>query len=448
MKFLRFKSIFAIGAIALATMSCSDDNNDEKPAPPPVDTKDFQLAFASGSGSISGTYMQGVSDVNTGTISFEKAGTLFSTGRTSRIYTSADGKYVYSLTYQQGTIDKWEYKGGSNYTKVTTIDASVPLGTVGVRFTKLNEDLGSIHYISSKAQYGTGEEETTYLGHKMTITIGILDFASMTLKPGYRSDIDLKLPGTLGSEGYYISRIDCPVVSGGKLLYGAAVSKFNASTGIAEETDRAMTFVIDYPSLSNPTVIETNLASGSTNGYRTPTQQVNESGEIYQLISNGGNTGGVSVAAKDCKVSIVKIVNGKYDTTYKYSLDGLLKNPAASQGFFYAGNGIAYIPYEKKHLPQIESGVDPKGNPTYSAPWGLARMDLINKTVVDLNVPDGLWLTQWQTSVVKNGKFYIALAPVGKAGNVYIFDVNSTSPDGTKGAEIVSGADQYFIGIY
>ena len=75
-------------------------------------------------------------------------------------------------------------------------------------------------------------------------------------------------------------------------------------------------------------------------------------------------------------------------------------------------------------------------------------MDLNKNTVVDLNVPDGLWLTQWQNSVVRNGKFYIALSPVGAPGHIYSFDVNSTSPDGVKGAATVSGADQYFIGIY
>lgn len=447
LKFQQIKSSLAIAAIAVGLfVSCDSDDPNPDPDPDPIETKDFQLAFASGSGSISGSYMQGVSDVTKGVISFESAGALISTGRTSRIFPSADGKYIYSLTYQQGTIDKWEYKGGSQYEKVEEIDASVPLGSKGVRFYKLNEELGSVHYITAQPQYA--EDGTTYIGHKMTITIGILNFGTMKFQPGYKSDIDLQLPGTLGAEGYYISRIDCPVISNGKLYYGAAVSKFNASTAVAEETDKAMTFVIDYPSLTNPTVIETSLATGSTNGYRTPTQQVNENGEIYQMISNGGNTGGASGGNDEQTVSIVKIVNGQYDPNYKYSLDGLLGNPAASHGFFYAGNGIAYIPYEKKHLPQIQIGVNPSGQPSYSAPWGVARMDLINNTVVDLEVPDGLWLTQWQTSVVRDGKFYIALSPVGQAGHIYIFDVNSTSPKGTLGAETVAGADQYFIGIY
>lgn len=432
MKNFKIKTLSAMSFALLGLISCSSDDTTSSSDNDSTTSKEFQLAFASGSGSISGSYLQGVSDVSTGVISFENAGSLISTGRTSRIFPSADGKYVYSLTYTQGIVDKWEFKGGSNYVKLASIDASIPLGETTLRMYKLNEEVASLHYITSQPQY----DGSTYTKHKMTVTLGILDFASMTLKPGYQPNLDLQLPEDLASQGYNITRIDCPVLSNGKLYFGAAVSKFNTTTGKNADTDKTLTLVIDYPSLSNPTVIETTLAVGSTNGYRTPTQQVNEAGEIYQMV-NGAN-----------KTSILKLVNGKYDTSYKYSLDELLGTKTSSNGFFYAGNGIAYIPYEKKSLSQIQIGVDPQGNPSYSSAWGLARMDLINKTVVNLNVPDGLWLTQWQNSIVKNGKFYIALSPVGAPGHIYMFDVNSTSPDGVKGAATVSGADQYFIGIY
>lgn len=433
-RFQNLRNVIAVGTLAIALFgSCSKDkdpnNGDDK-----AGEKDFQLAFASGSGSISGTYMQGLADVSKNTISFQGAGALISTGRTSRIFPSKDGKYIYSLTYQQGTIDKWEYKGGSNYTKLGTIDAGIPLKQVGVRFYGLNDDIASVHHVTSAATYAAGG--TTYLGHNIVVTIGILDLATMALKPGYSTDINVTLPGTFKADGYNITRIDCPVLSNGKLYYGAAVSKFNATTNTNATTDRAMTLVVDYPSLTNATVVETTLAAGGTNGYRTPTQQVNEAGEIYQMVS-GSN-----------KTSIVKLVNGQYHSTFKYSLDGLLKKGTSSNGFFYAGNGIAYMPYEDKSKPQVQIGVDPQGNPSYSSAWGIARMDLINNTVVDLEVPDGLWLTQWQTSTIKDGKIYFALSPVGAAGHIYIFDVNSTSPKGTLGAPTVAGADQYFIGIY
>ena len=433
MKKLSFKTLSALSFAVLGLVSCTDEENEPVVVKPePTVNKEFQLAFASGSGSISGSYLQGVSDVENGTISFENAGSLISTGRTSRIFPSADGKFVYSLTYTEGVVDKWEFKGGSNYTKLTSIDASIPLGATAIRFYKLNEEVASLHYISSEAQY----DGTTYKSHKMKLALGILDFETMALKPGFKSDITFELPGTLAAEGYNITRIDCPVLTNGKLYFGAAVSKFNISTGKNADTDKTLTLVVDYADFSKISIAETTLAIGSTNGYRTPTQQVNEAGEVYQLV-NGKNA-----------TSILKMVNGKYDANYKYSLDGLLGKATSSNGFFYAGNGIAYIPYEKLDQPKIQIGVNPQGEPSYSAEWGVARMDLINKTVVDLNVPSGLWLTQWQNSIVRNGKFYIALSPVGAPGHIYMFDVKSTEPNGVKGAATVSGADQYFIGIY
>lgn len=429
------KTLAAFGAIALAFTSCDRTGGDN---PVVEDTqKEFQLAFASGSGSISGTYLQGVSDISTGTITFDGRGSHISDGRTSRIFPSADGKYVYSLTYQQGTVDKWEFKGGSNYTKVQTIDTKVTLGAQGIRFYKLNEDVASLHLITSQPTFEA--DGTTYKHHEMKLTIGILNFGTMSFNPTYLKAQPFVLPGNLASEGYHITRIDSPVLSNGKLYYGAALSKFNKTTGRNVEADKAMTLVVDYPSLSNVTVVETDIAAGSTNGYRTPTQHRNEKGEILQMIN-----------ARSGKTSIVKLVDGKYDPSFKFSLDEALGRPGktSSNGFFYAGNGIVFMPYEKRHLAQIQVGVDPQGNPSYSSAWGLARIDLNTKTVVDLEVPDNLWLTQWQNSIVKDGKFYIVFAPVGQAGHVYTYDVNSTSTKGTKGAATVSGADQYFIGIY
>lgn len=110
----------------------------------------------------------------------------------------------------------------------------------------------------------------------------------------------------------------------------------------------------------------------------------------------------------------------------------------STQGWFYVGNGIGYLPYLKADLGA-------KADPY----WGVARIDLKNKTVVDLNVPDNLWLQQYQYSVVRNGIFYMALSPVGGEGHIYKFDINSTDPNGfEKGASIKTGADAYYIGIF
>ncbi len=429
---LRKTLLFAISAVALFG-SCKKDEPGTKPGD--IITQDFQLAFASGSGSISGTYLQGLSDISTGNITFEGTGYSLTSSRTARIFVSGDGSTVYSLNYTVGTIDKLIYSGGDNYTTIKTFDSSIPLGVKSVRFTKLNEEKASVHYITSVAEYG-GNNETDYLGHKMTMSIGILDLEAMNFGKNFNKEIDLQLPGTMGKEGYYIYRMDCPVISGNKIYYGAATRKFDIATAGYFDTDKALTIVLDYPSLTNATIIETTLAKGATNGYRTPTQHVNESGEILQMVSDG----------KD--LNIVKIINGQYDNSYKFSISGLLGKEASSNGWFYAGNGIGYVPYEKVGEAQVQIGVNASGEPTYSSAWGLVRIDLNSKSLVDLETPKGLWLQQYQTSVVRDGKFYIALAPVGEQGYIYNFDINSNDSKGTQGAKIKAGADQYYIGIY
>ena len=424
-------TFFAATCAAVLFGSCKKD---EPKDILPVAEKDFQLAFASGSESNSGTYLQGKSDLSTGEISFSGIGYEMPSARTARIFVSTDGSEIYSLNYTVGTIDKYLYNGGDDYTAVTTFDASIPLGVKAVRFTKLNDQYASVHNIAATAQYDDASE---YTGHKMTLSLGILDLAAMNFGTNFKKEIDFKLPGTLGQEGYFISRIDAPVISNGKLYYGAAVSKFNEVTGKNEATDKVFTLVIDYPSLENATAIESTVAKGSTNGYRTPTQHVDESGDILQMVSATGGD----------DLGIVKIRNGQY-IDYKFDISQALGRKASSNGWFYVGNGIGYMPYQKVGDALVQIGVNPQGEPTYSAAWGLVRIDLNSKTVVDLETPAGLWLQQYQTSVARDGKFYIALAPVGEQGYIYIYDVNSTSPKGTLGAKVTAGADQYYIGIY
>jgi len=441
MRFFKFKNAVAISAMALVLFtSCDKDNNKgeqwgEKKG-------DFHIAFANGSGSISGTLVQGLSDLTKGTVGAD-VGWEMESSRTARIFASTDGATIYSLNYTVGTIEKLSYYGGDNYEQVGKIDASIPLGSKTVRFTKMTDELGSVHVSSATAEYEDPNDPSTYKGHKMTVSIGMLNLGTMSFGSAYNSAIDIVIDEALAKQGYYISRIDCPVISGNKLYYGAAVSKFNPLTGRGVATDRTFTLVVDYPSLTNATAISTIHVQGSTNGYRTPTQHVNEAGEILQMVS------GVNATNGEQEVHIVKIKNGQYDTSFDFNLSKLINKQAASNGFFYARNGIAYIPYEDLTQEQIQIGVNPQGEPSYSSMWKLARMDFNNMTAVDLNVPDNLWLQQYQNGVVKDGRFYIALSPVGRNGNIYMFDVNSTSKDGKLGASLTdTGADQYYVGIY
>ena len=434
MKFLRFRNLLTLSVAALALFaSCSED--DETSDWDKRKYNEFHIAFASGSGSASATYVQGIADLSQGMIT-SRTGYQLESSRTARIFASKDAATLYSLNYTVGTLEKLAYYGSDNYSQIKRYDASVPLGSTGIRFTKLNEETASAHTISAKAEYD--ESGLVYQGHKMTVTIGIVDLENLTIGEGrYNNNIIVKLDENLAKAGYYISRIDCPVLSGGKLYYGAALNKFDPSTGKNTTTDKSFTLVIDYSNLTDNYVISTDKVGGSTNGYRTPTQHVNEAGEILQMVS--GNN----------EVHIVKIKNGQYDPSFDYNLTELLNKTASSNGWFYVGNGIGYIPYEDLTRDKVQVGVNPQGEPSYSSMWKLAKMDFNKGTVVDLNVPDDLWLQQYQNSVVKDGVFYISLSPIGKEGNIYMFDVKSDSKDGKLGASITgTGADQYYIGIY
>lgn len=435
------KRISTLTAASFATLlmgatvltSCSDDDK-PTPTPTPVETHDFHIAFANGTGNPSGTLVQGLATIAEGTIT--PIGHQMESARTARIYTSADGKTIWSLNYTVGTIEKLSYQGGDQYTRVGRTDASTALGSTTVRFTKLTEEVGSVHVITAKATYADEADPATYLGHRMVASIGMLDLDRMEMIDGYRSEIEVSLSEADAKAGYYIFRIDAPVLSGGKLYYGAGLRKFNPLTGKNVTSDRTCTLVLDYPSLDNATVLFTDHVVGATNGYRTPTQHINEQGEILQLVS--GNN----------EVHIAKLVDGRY-TAFDFNLSQQLGKGTASNGFFYAGNGIAYIPYEDLSQEKITIGVDPNGVASTSSMWKLARVDLNKGTAVDLVVPDNLWLQQYQNSVVRDGVFYIALSPVGANGNVYMFDVASESPEGRLGAVISgTGAEQYYIGIY
>ncbi|MFA7492051.1 MAG: hypothetical protein WCZ43_00825 [Proteiniphilum sp.] len=94
--------------------------------------------------------------------------------------------------------------------------------------------------------------------------------------------------------------------------------------------------VVDYNDLSKMSVIYTDKVRGGTNGYHTPTQYVNEAGEILQMVS------GANADSKN-EVHIVKIKNGEYDETFDYNLSTKLGKESKSNGWFYAGNGIGHI---------------------------------------------------------------------------------------------------------
>lgn len=420
---MSFNKYLLLPLVAISAMACTEDkdNNDDA-----IDGKQFHVALAVGSDSQSQTYVQSHADLSQGQISFSGYGFEVPSTRTARIYASADGSKLYNLDYGGGRVYKYDALGGQSYTKTEETNVQYAVGSVHPRWTKINEDYAMLHNIVTEHLYDT---QGAYLRTKATAYLVSIELDDMGM--GSVEQFEVPYNAEDASAGNHVFRIDAPVVANGKAYYGLAKRRYNASTAanVAATYTNAETLVVDFPSLTNPTIISTTVGKGATNGYRTPASHVDEKGDIYQILT---------VPNKTYDSYILRIRNGAYDESFNLNLSDLLGENTISNGWFYVGNGIAYVPYASSDKGVLADAV-----------WGVARVDLYNNTAVKLNLPENLWLQQYQYSVAKDGKFYMAIAPKGGEGNIYIFDVASTSPDGfTKGAAIQTGADAYYIGIF
>ena len=422
-----------IAATAIGAISCS--KNDSDPSPVLTDARPFHVAYAIDPEGQSQTIVQGLDDLTTGNINFNSYGFTVPSSRTARFYASEDGKSIYSLDYGGGAVYAFDYKGGQNYTEKNVTNVELALGTKNPRFTKVNADYGLLHSVSSTIVAPNGQYER----HAVNVRLANVKFDGVQIKETADFEFPYNQTETDRIEaaaGIYASRIDAPAVVNGKAYYGYARSKYNSSTNATGTMvyEDAATLVVDYPALTNPKIIRTkvNGAKGATNGYRTPTAHVDEKGDIYQIITTAGKS----------DTHILRIRNGVYDETYSLNLSALLGHKTTANGWFYVEDGIGYVPYAN-----MEDG---KGSGSDVAAWGVARVDLYNGTVIAMQgLPEKLWLHQYQWSVARNGKFYMALAPVAGTGNVYIFDYKSTSPTAhTKGATVSAGANAALIGIF
>lgn len=414
-------------SFALATSACSTDDDTPNPGTGgETEDRNYTVALAVGSGGSSTTYVQSLQDLSSGSISFDGYGFEVPSTRTARIFASGDGEELFDLDYGGGRVYKFDVNGGEAYSQVSETNVEVAIGTTHPRWTKVSEEYALLHNVVSE-QVWNGEE---YVGPKATARLVSLSLDDLEIETIEEFEIP---QGEDAGTNDYVFRIDAPIVVGNKAYYGVGKRGYNPNTdeNVTATYSSVETLVVDYPSLTNPTLISTNVdgARGATNGYRTPVAQVDEQGDVYQLITVPDNT---------YDTFILRMRDGEYDETYSFNLDDLLGKNTRSNGWFYVGNGIGYVPYANSDEGEL-------GDPV----WSVARIDLYNNTAVKLNLPENLWLQQYQNAVVVDGMLHMAIAPVGQEGNIYIFDPESTSPDGfTTGASLQSGADAYYIGIY
>ena len=431
-----FKSLLklaCLSALTATTFSCTS-NDDEGSLPPDLSTeRTYHLVLGSSSTGNSATYAQGatVKELNNPnkTFTFSGFGYEIPSTRTARVYSSNDGTILYNLNYGGGTVTKYDYLSGQNYTLTATTQVEAVMGTAYPRWTKIDENYALLQNVSTENIYENPNDDTSkYLKTEATITLARVDLKTMSIL----EDNSFKFPisETEAEAGIYVSRIDAPVVTKGKLYYGVAKSFYDATIGKKGTMvyENIETLVVDYPTLDNETTITSTLAKGSTNGYRTPVAHKDENGDTYQLVTKGD-------------VSMMKITNGTYDTSYgKFDIKSLLGHGAeANTGWFYVGNGVGYIP-----VLNTDKGDNASSN------WSVVRVDIYNKTAVTMNISLDLWLRQYQWASVIEGKLYMALTSLGGEGNVYIFNPEDATANGfTKGATLKTGTtDASYIGLF
>lgn len=413
------------GFMLLSLAACSSDEPNVPQVPENKGTL-YNVVLSTSTTGNTETYVQAVDaeGISKGELSFTNYGFEVPSTRTARVYASTDGKTLYNLNYGGGTVAKFSVMGGQDYIKTHETNVAVMVGTEYPRWTKINDEKALVHNVKNKNIFSDESSGSGYLYTEAKATLVDVNLSDLAL--GNSTTFDVPLLETDLKEKFYVSRIDAPVIANGKAYYGVMKSKVNPDKPdekLKNLVYPATTLVVDYPSLTNPEVIQSSVAEGPTYGYRIPVAHQDEKGDVYQL----------------CQTHILKITDGKYDDSYIFDLSEALGTEVGALGWFYAGNGIGYATcYDAE-----------KGNSEAAAAWGIVRVDVRNKTAIKMNTPEGLYLFQYQYAKVIDGKVYMALCPVGGKGNVYIFDSSKADANGFElGAELTTGAGASYIGIF
>ena len=438
MKFKNYSYLALMGSVVLSLSSCDKDenltSNGENNNNNGNDRQYFNVVVGVNVDANGPTYAAAYKNLSSTDlhISFNNWGFEVPSVRTARVYASNAGDFLYNLSYGGGTISKYGVQGGESYSDIKTLDISLAMGTTNPRWTKLNDTYASLHHVVTEHQF----ENDVYT---FTNTTGILTPINLNSFSIIRKDdnstggITFDFPRSQEdiNNSLHVWRIDAPVICGDKAYYGLNKRGYdpNTSTNISTSDYSASSLVVDFPSLENPKIITSTVGRGSTQGYRTPVAHTDERGDVYQICA--------------APTKIMKISNEDYDNSYNFDLSAALNmTSVGSNGWFYVGNGIGYIPFYDATLAT--------GTNTVAA-WGVARIDLYNKTAVRLNLPDNLWLAQYQNGVLgEDGLFYMAIAPMGGSGNIYMMDPSSTSADGfTVGASIETlDSSSAYLGVF
>lgn len=365
--------------------------------------------------------------------------------RTARLQASADGKFLYNIQYtgaDGGIFNKYSVKGGNNFTPEGSEVETATYVSASPRWLKAAEGVGVAVRATANAVVYEGTSPA-FVFKQRTAKTDVLTLDLNDPKITQTTSFDLPLSPAEVAAGYYISRIDVPIVNkaGNKVFIGAAISKMNTGTfTIGTDgkpvfpTDNvspkswAKTLVLDYPSLANPKLLTSTQTRANTNGYRSTMQYIGTDGNIYQATSGEGAGNGGS------KILRISAATNDYDNSYVFSLDQALGlTDTYIETWKYAGDGTAFVIYSL--------GANRTGG-------YIARINLNTKTATKYTLPNeaNLDFGQIQNVAINGDDIFVAIAPVGADGNIYCF--NSKNGVMTVGAKLVNLPGNQYIGIY
>lgn len=435
----QFKSLSIIAATVYTLSSCSKVDSSENVDP--VTNQDRWITVAGalmstapGDGN-GGTMVYSVSkdDARNPNVSinvYDKGFPVKST-RTARLQSSEDGNTLFNIAYSGdngGEFARYKVNGAGSFTQQDVTVNISQYATTTPRWSKLydGDKSGVALNVTGIAANNATDKTKSFQYYRGVATVLSLDLQNVLINSYKQYQIPLATTEELN--GHCIFRLDAPVLNKAqnKLILGTWMRKYNPATGLTESTfDRlgSKSVIVDYPSLENPKVITSTVGFGDNSGYRSPNAFVATDGNIYQATQ------------RDSKGSHILRINqnNEYDNSYVFSLDAALGVKGVYVDCWkYAGNGIAYALYTHDGTTQ----------------GYIARLDLNAKTAtkVDITYDADLNFGQYQGVLVSGDEVFVAVTPVGKDGNIYIF--NKKTGTVTKGATLVNKAGNHYIGIF
>lgn len=423
--------LFSALTLAVLSTSCKKDKDGEPDEPEVISAESTHSIL----GSVDGAYYLAQSkELMEGSVSFINNGTQLDADQAARVVASGD--YLYSLNYGTGLLTQLQPNEEGGFNTVKEINAGLAVGTNRPRYKVADENTIMVYNVVVTPIKNAGD---TIIDNTCTLRLVSISIPSLTINNLTEFNIPQSANAKLGGRiGYHPMRVDAPVIAGDKIYFGIMhtdVSDPTVPPPFRKPKQTGLeTLVFDYPSFSNGHLTLSSKAAGHTGGYRAPSMHVDESGDVYQ--SNWFMSGNSFDLSGGDKTVITRLRNGAYDESYEFNVStalGLSSN-VATVGWFYVGNGIGYMPIQ----------LEDEGGYYQENTWSVAKIDIYNKTAVKLDVPLSS-LFEYENGIVSNGKFYMAISPIGGEAYIYEFDPNSTGF--TKGLKL-DGANIIVEGIY